>query len=176
MATQEQVNQIADTLAADGKRITVALVREALGGGSYSTLSPLVKTWREAQASEAAAVDALPEEAEAAGAQATRTIWATAMAHAQMRIDLAQQHAAQRVSEAEAEKTEAVAEIERLETDSEARRNALAALEARCDALTQHSAECKATVESLREQLASEHQGVCSRNGNYRTLSLVDHP
>ena len=45
--TYEQVCAAADRLAATGKKISVAAVRSELGGGSMSTLGPLVKKWKE---------------------------------------------------------------------------------------------------------------------------------
>jgi len=48
--TQEQVYTAADAIAATGKTATVAAVRANLGTGSFSTITPILREWTEAQA------------------------------------------------------------------------------------------------------------------------------
>lgn len=48
--TQEQIYAAADSIAAAGKNATVATVRTYLGTGSYSTITPILREWTEAQA------------------------------------------------------------------------------------------------------------------------------
>ena len=48
--TQEQVYSAADAIAATGKTATVAAVRASLGAGSFSTITPILREWTEAQA------------------------------------------------------------------------------------------------------------------------------
>jgi hypothetical protein len=48
--TQEQVYTAADAIAATGKTATVAAVRASLGAGSFSTITPILREWTEAQA------------------------------------------------------------------------------------------------------------------------------
>jgi len=47
--TTEQVHAAADAVAATGKNPTVAAVRAHLGTGSFSTITPILKAWTEAQ-------------------------------------------------------------------------------------------------------------------------------
>jgi transposase-like protein len=90
---QNQVNAAADALAARKERVTIASVRDELGGGSFTTLSPWVKAWKEQHVAEAAAAEELPEEAQRAGEAAARSIWAAARADAAERIELIQAYA-----------------------------------------------------------------------------------
>lgn len=45
--TNEEIHSIADELVAKGQRPTLAAIRKALGGGSFSTISEAMKEWRE---------------------------------------------------------------------------------------------------------------------------------
>lgn len=49
IATEARVNEVADSLHAAGIYPSMARVRNALGGGSYATLSPLLAKWRQSQ-------------------------------------------------------------------------------------------------------------------------------
>lgn len=115
--TQEVVNQIAEQLASSGQNVTIDAVRQALGFGSFTTISPLVKSWKEANIVEAAAVEAMPAEAERAAAEAARVIWSAAQRAAAERIEAARAQADDAVREAVANADEAVAEVGRLEAD-----------------------------------------------------------
>jgi len=44
--TKQQILQAADAIDAAGKNPTLVTVRDALGGGSFSTISPVLKEWR----------------------------------------------------------------------------------------------------------------------------------
>lgn len=112
--TSKQINKVADDLAAAGTSPTMALIREKIGG-SYSTISPVLKTWKEEHKMHVAQTEQAPQEAIEAGKAAAVTIWAAAMQTAAGRIDDAQKLAAEKVSEAEAERDETLAEIDRLE-------------------------------------------------------------
>jgi type II secretory pathway component GspD/PulD (secretin) len=48
--TQEQVYTAANSIATAGKTATVAAVRAYLGTGSFSTITPILREWAEAQA------------------------------------------------------------------------------------------------------------------------------
>lgn len=45
--TTEQIHKVADQLQADGIKPTLAEVRKALGGGSFTTISDAMQSWRE---------------------------------------------------------------------------------------------------------------------------------
>ena len=50
MATAEAIWAAAETLVAAGERPTLAAVRQAVGGGSFTTISEAMKTWHTQQA------------------------------------------------------------------------------------------------------------------------------
>ena len=168
---QNQVNAAADALAARNERVTIASVRDELGGGSFTTLSPWVKAWKEQHIAEAAAAEELPEEAQRAGEAAARSIWAAARADAAERIELIQANADQRIADAETGTAEALAEVQRLEKTVEAREAEYQTLEQTLDgaraardenAATVQSRE--ATIESLREQLTEQRATAAAAN------------
>lgn len=45
--TTQQIHAVADQLHADGTKPTLANVRKALGGGSFTTISDAMQSWRE---------------------------------------------------------------------------------------------------------------------------------
>jgi hypothetical protein len=50
MASQQEIWAAADGLVAAGERPTLAAVRQAVGGGSFTTISEAMKTWHAQQA------------------------------------------------------------------------------------------------------------------------------
>lgn len=128
--TVEQIHETADELAAKGERPTLAAVRTALGGGSFTTISEALKTWRKAQSEEHELAEVQVPDTISERTQALQAaIWQAAVAEAERRLNaerdalqVAQETAAAEVSEAreavqtlEAEAEQAKAEIERLQ-------------------------------------------------------------
>lgn len=88
MATAEAIWAAADGLVAAGERPTLAAVRQALGGGSFTTISEAMKTWHTQQA----ALQVVPH-SEPAPEAITRqletwaaSIWGEALGLAQERL------------------------------------------------------------------------------------------
>jgi hypothetical protein len=50
--TTQDIHATADTLAEQGVKPTLAEVRKALGGGSFTTISDAMKSWRQEQKTE----------------------------------------------------------------------------------------------------------------------------
>ena len=88
--TQDVFNQAADSIVAAGRQPTIAGVR-AITGGSFSTLTPMMKAWRAAQAAQAVDAvgvgDGVPSAVTDRLAALGRDVWAVAMATAQHRFD-----------------------------------------------------------------------------------------
>ena len=77
--TAETVAAAADRLQGDGTNPTQSAVRTALGGGSFSTIGPLLQKWRDnqAEAAELARVD-LPDTLADAGSDLMSRVWKVA--------------------------------------------------------------------------------------------------
>jgi chromosome segregation ATPase len=154
---QDDVDTACDALAADGRRITQRAVRDALGGGSYSTIGPMIETWRKAcdEAAELAAVE-VPDAIAARMSEAAAAIWRAAVetasvGHASMRDAVAAADAATEAARSDA--AEVIADLEARLADTERGRNearsALAEAQAALDALRIESAR-------LEERLAAK--------------------
>ena len=85
--TTESIHAMADKLIAEGKRPTLALLRQELGGGSYTTISEAMKLWREEKARNAITpIAPMPEDVITAINDAALQIWQTAMTVAENKL------------------------------------------------------------------------------------------
>lgn len=155
IATMEAVERAADEIVATGAAPTVELVRERVGGGSYSTISKLLKQYMEARQEADAKASELPEVA----ARVIRDAIAR-VAHA---LDTESSHRVESVARAYSEKHQQIQseleaadkEIARLEQDLAACEKAkLAEIEAR-SAAEKRSAELTGRLKAKEEQLES---------------------
>ena len=124
--TKQQVWQAADRLREAGQRPTLDAVREQIGG-SYSTLTPLLRRWRERQEARRAAAAAPPAALSERVTATGQALWETALRMATERLageraDMERQHARW-----ETEKTEALALADSLAAQLEAARRELEA-------------------------------------------------
>ena len=114
--TDDQIFAAADAIAARGERPTQEKVRGVLGGGSFATIGPALRRWRDAQqeAAQLAGVD-LPDSVEARGRELLALVWLGASSRAQAghaALQAAVAELERAVEEAEAEGTRAVATVE----------------------------------------------------------------
>lgn len=130
--TDEQVFAAADAVEARGERPTQHNVRDELGGGSFATIGPALRRWRQARedAADLAEVE-LPDSVEARGRELLALVWREASARAQAghaALQAAVADLERAVEEAEAEGTRAVATVEK---ELEGERTARAELDRR---------------------------------------------
>lgn len=163
MHTQEQVFEAADRLAATGREVTPASLREYLGGGSLTTIYKHHEAWAAARAAQAAPVVIdMPEAVKAAFAQC----WNIAASEASKEIASIREKADAEVKAAKRRLDEAVAAIAQLEAENEsetARGDDLErrlaeqqnAANAAATEAAAREAGLSATAEQLREQLAA---------------------
>lgn len=86
--TTADIHAAADRLQAEGQTPTLAAVRSALGGGSFTTISEAMKPWKAAQQAAAAPVrEAAPEAVGEKAAQLAADVWAIAQAMATERLE-----------------------------------------------------------------------------------------
>jgi len=113
--TRAQVFEVADKISAAGQQPTVATVRASLGSGSFTTITALLREWRE-QATPATPGDVdVPEDVTAALQRAAQLVWTTANDHFRSELATLQKESARAITEATAALTDALAEIEALE-------------------------------------------------------------
>ena len=86
--TKESVFECADQLLEQGVKPTLAKVRSALGGGSFTTISEFMAEWRDQhEASNQPKPLQIPDAVLDTASQLTNQIWVTATAAAESRLD-----------------------------------------------------------------------------------------
>lgn len=133
--TVERIHEVANQLAEAGQRPTLAAVREALGGGSFTTISEAMKKWHK-QASEQAqqpVVESLPEALQQPMLAATAALWKEAQTLAVGRLDHERQALQQARESMEVEQAETVELAEQMERDLERARQSLEGMEQRIE-------------------------------------------
>jgi len=162
--TDEEVFVAADTIEASGQTVTIARVRDALGGtGSYTTISRHLEVWRERRDSEKQdELPAVPGSIEETMVNAVRTIWQQAMGLARSEFESLREGLRAETTEKEHALSEAHSEIDRLERDFEKQEHATAAAQEKFEKANEtamrlsieHQA-AQAEIERLRDELVS---------------------
>lgn len=135
-SNKEKIIAAAERLEAQGVNPTQVTVREALGGGSFATIGPVLKEWKESKKEDHALTEIqVPQTITERLEQLQGAVWQAAVDEAERRLTaereallLAQERAASDVAEQmesvaalESEAEKHLAQIETLETDLEAR-------------------------------------------------------
>ncbi|MFA5119440.1 MAG: DNA-binding protein [Candidatus Omnitrophota bacterium] len=159
--TKEQIIETAEALQAKGINPTMQAVRDAMDGkGSFATISPVLRAWRDSKSQRATVALDMPGEAKAALERAGTDLWRIVTALATERLTKVQEEAETAVNGAQADRDEALAEIERLEagieqTDGELA-EALAANEVSTNALNDALEEIRALEIQLADKARIE--------------------
>lgn len=174
--TRDAVFTTADELAAQlGKAPTQAQVRDALGGGSFTTIGPHMKEWEAARAERAEAREtSVPDTVQVALAEVAGRLWQVASTEAALGVEAARREvedmrrdaAAEAAASAEAiqivegERDAALGQVEALTADLEGVRADLRGqIEARTRAETQtEAAAARADRADADRQVASEER------------------
>lgn len=112
---KEGVFEAAEALITKGVKPTMENVREELGGGSFATISPLLREWRETQGGKAAAVVELPDDVKAAVERSGRLLWEEACKVATKRVLAAEERLNEVEMARQKEEKQFEAEIGKLE-------------------------------------------------------------
>jgi hypothetical protein len=110
---EREILSMIQTLQASGEDVTVHSVREALGSGSFSTISPIVKKWRSEKAGNLVA----PQVIQSLMSDMADQIWTQAEAAAAKRFAGEKFELEQRIEELLADDVENNKEIQRLEEE-----------------------------------------------------------
>ena len=157
---QERIITAANQLVAEGnEQPTNEQVRERMGGGSLSHISPVMRAWRENQKVAAIAVRDMPKEVRAAIERIGGELWRVASQLADADVEKARSECREREQAAAAERDEALREVERLEASLSAERLAreegqerIAELETRCNELKAETAAAIQKAESASDR------------------------
>jgi chromosome segregation ATPase len=117
---KKRIIEICDKMAEQGIKPTLERVRDELGNGSFSTINPILKQWKENRAlNNPATIIDLPSEIAAIGEKAAAMIWKVANDQCNGAIKAIKQETNQITEQANAERDEALNEIKRLESENE---------------------------------------------------------
>ncbi|MBK5935487.1 DNA-binding protein [Halorhodospira halophila] len=153
--TTEQVHAAADALTERGERPTLNAVRRELGGGSFSTISEAMQSWRARQQEHARRrahveiPEAVRERLEASAA----ALWKAALAEAEQRFDAEREQLNTARQQAEARAAESEAAMRALEGEAEEKDKRIAAVERERDEHAERAALAESELTTLRERL-----------------------
>lgn len=153
--TQEQVFEVADALAADGKEVTALALLSKLGGASLTTIYKHLIAWRESHKPEATPMNgqAIPETVQAAFATALGRAWSAASTEAGKEVAAAKEKAAAEVQAASKQFEEAMQAVERLEEQADKDAELIQSLNNRVAELETALQKAKTTKRHYQPQL-----------------------
>ena len=111
---RQRIIDAAEKLVSEGiDRPTNEQVRECLGGGSLSHISPVMREWRDSLKDNAIAVREMPNEIRTVLERVGAELWRSASQHADEEVEKIRAESEQREKAANEERDEALREIER---------------------------------------------------------------
>lgn len=168
--TQEEVFQAADALAANGKEVTPTTLRDALGGGSLTTIYKHIDAWQETRkAAPMPIILEMPDSVKIAFSQC----WQAAASEAGKEIATIREKTDTEIKITKRRLDEAVAAIEQLESEGDAdsvklekaEADLAAALSTSQQAATEAAAmeaALSATANQMREQIEAQQAELAS--------------
>lgn len=128
--TEERIIEAAEKLEADGVNPSQVTVREAMGGGSFATIGPVLKRWKESKKQDSELADVVvPEAITERFEQLQGAIWQAAVDEADRRL-IAERQALHKAQEAAAaEVREHLESIAALEVEAESYQRKIETLE-----------------------------------------------
>lgn len=176
--TKEQIYQAADELSSNGQEPTLAAIRKALGGGSFTTISEAMKEWRQARNQDEAKANTpppMPDAVQNALETLGGEVWKVAMEIAQAKLQTErdalektradmenqQREAAEMSDQMDAEIEKLKAQVSALETDKQQlqqqhgeTKTQYAVIEARYEEQSKRVEDILAELKETRQQLA----------------------
>ncbi|TVU87324.1 DNA-binding protein [Vreelandella titanicae] len=187
---RDRILDAAEKLVAEGiDRPTNEQVRERLGGGSLSHISPVMREWRENLKVSAIAVREMPNEIRTVLERVGGELWRSATQLADEEVERIRAESVQREVTANDERDEALREIERLEASISSLREQTVQNDKHIEQLTddnrtlvtenatlkQRSADAMERVSDLHDQLARQNKQLeTMRVEAQRQQALVD--
>jgi DNA repair exonuclease SbcCD ATPase subunit len=161
--TKEQIIEAAETLQAAGTNPTMTAIRDVLGGGSFATISPVLRHWRESKGQRATVAIEMPGEAKAALERAGVDLWRIVTTLATEKLTKVQEEAEAAITSANADRDEVLKEVELLEGEIERKDVELAGVLEAHEATTNTLNSTQDEVRALELKLA-EKAGVRAEN------------
>lgn len=164
MSQKDKVFAAADAIAARGEAVTQLAVRVEMGGGSFSTIGPLLKEWKAANPDAdrpAEQVEDAPEAVQKVAAELVRRVWAEAQGVASVALEAMRQEVEDLRADTAAETAEMleamrVIESERDAAQAEGETLRQSLVDAREDARQASEARATAEANAIRETVRAE--------------------
>lgn len=177
IATKETVAEAVQKLLLAGLHPTVAQVRGAIGGGSYTTISEVLSQVLADRRAPEPHVTEMPEDLAKIAQQAALAIYTAIQKAANSRIEIVERDAGSRVGHADHARREAEFEIESLERDAVAlsrerdvARESAHKASARAERAEAQLAAIEAQVQRLRDELGQARQAAERARGEEAEL------
>jgi chromosome segregation ATPase len=154
--SKQDIIEAAEKLQAAGINPTMQAIRDALGSGSFATISPVLREWRNASGQRAAVAIEMPGEAKVALERAGVDLWKIITTLATEKLTKVQEEAEAAIQAANADRDEALLEISRLETDIEQKDAELAEALAANKVTTNTLNDALEVIRTLEIQLADK--------------------
>lgn len=158
---KEELFEVANSMVAEGKPVTALNLKDALGGGSLTTIYKYLADWESSR--ETVSASANGTEVPDAVQNAFLSTWRVAANEAAKQVAAVKEKAAEEVRAAQRKFEEALRAIQKLESDSEQDgvqieilKSRIAELEQTVSQLSNDNAAARATAEQLRHQVKSQ--------------------
>ena len=159
--TTESIHAMADKLIAEGKRPTLALLRQELGGGSYTTISEAMKLWREEKARNAITpIAPMPEDVITTINDAAQQIWQTAMTVAENKLQSERDALKEARLEMEIVQNEAIEMADQLDREVSQLKQKLDESVNNQSIVTNENISLKSELTNLKKDLATAHKAM----------------
>lgn len=149
-STTARIFEIADELDAAGQNPTLATVRKALGGGSYTTISQAMNEWRAKKAAKETPIrEAAPQAIADLLGQFGMEVWAQALQLANGRLAAEREALEKARQEIEAQRQEAAELADQVSSELESARQEASSLRGQLEI---ERSNAKASSDTLRER------------------------
>ena len=158
-ADRQTIFEICNELDEKGQKPTLDRVRQMLGGGSFSTIQPILKEWKERRAAEPATEPLVaPEDIRGLVESLAAQVWNKAKVKASADLQTLKTAMQARFDDVEQERNEGAAEIERLEKEAGQQKEKAATVE-------NELAEYKNALQQARVELAVQSKQLVEAEG-----------
>ena len=173
MATKDEIWAAAQALADAGDRPTLAAVRKAVGGGSFTTISEAMAEWRARQDQPKVEIDPAPERIGLQAAELANSLWAqaSALAHEKLQAERAALEASRQ--ELEQERVEAAELADSLSVELDQARGEVQTLEVKLAAQARVIEEQRQEIERRRQEATDAREEAAGLRGQVEALRRV---
>lgn len=169
---KDQVFRAADELFADGNlKPTNTDVRERIGSGSLSHISPLMSEWRKLRIDSSKEKVSIPEDIQMLADSTLHQLWSSAHKLANKTLEVVRGEHTKELDEKRAELGELLNEIERLECELESRASELALSQQKELAAASKSEALSVELSALNERLSNRETLLQDKDAQISSLT-----